>query len=65
MEYSDYFLQYGKSLAFDSYMVPSADLVEGQLRLLEVDNQVVLPTLLHIRVLVTALTFYIAGLFLL
>lgn len=50
-EYSDY--EEG-DLAFDSYMVPSDELEEGQLRLLEVDRRVWLPTNTHIRVLVTA-----------
>jgi len=35
-------------------MVAEDDLEEGQLRLLEVDNRVVLPTNTHLRVLVTA-----------
>ena len=35
-------------------MVPTEDLELGQLRLLEVDNRVVLPINTHIRVIVTA-----------
>jgi cytochrome c oxidase subunit 2 len=35
-------------------MVPEDDLVLGELRLLEVDNRVVLPSRTHIRILVTA-----------
>ena len=35
-------------------MIPEFDLKLGQLRLLEVDNRVILPTNTHIRVLVTA-----------
>jgi heme/copper-type cytochrome/quinol oxidase subunit 2 len=35
-------------------MVPEDDLTLGQLRLLEVDNRVVLPIQTHVRVLVTA-----------
>jgi cytochrome c oxidase subunit 2 len=50
-EYSDY--EEG-DLAFDSYMLQEADLEEGQLRLLEVDRRVWLPTETHVRVLVTA-----------
>lgn len=42
------------SIAFDSYMIPEDDLKLGQIRLLEVDNSLVLPILTHIRVLVTA-----------
>lgn len=50
-EYSDY--EQG-DLLFDSYMLPEEDLEQGQLRLLEVDRKLWLPTYTHIRVLVTA-----------
>jgi cytochrome c oxidase subunit 2 len=50
-EYSDYS---DEAITFDSYMIPEDELEEGRLRLLEVDNRVVLPTDTHIRVLVTA-----------
>nr|YP_006280819.1 cytochrome c oxidase subunit 2 [Cyanophora paradoxa]ADW79173.1 cytochrome c oxidase subunit 2 [Cyanophora paradoxa] len=43
-----------KSLNYDSYMVPEEDLELGQLRLLEVDNRVLLPVESHIRAIVTA-----------
>ncbi len=49
-EYSDY----DKPISFDSYMIPEDDLQIGQLRLLEVDNRIVLPTNTHVRVLVTS-----------
>jgi cytochrome c oxidase subunit 2 len=35
-------------------MIPTEDLEVGQLRLLEVDNRVVIPTETHIRLIVTA-----------
>jgi cytochrome c oxidase subunit 2 len=35
-------------------MVPTADLELGQFRLLEVDNQLVVPAKTHIRVIITA-----------
>jgi heme/copper-type cytochrome/quinol oxidase subunit 2 len=35
-------------------MIPQEDLEMGQLRLLEVDNRVVLPVQTHIRVIITA-----------
>jgi heme/copper-type cytochrome/quinol oxidase subunit 2 len=35
-------------------MLPTDDLKEGQLRLLEVDNPIYLPVDTHIRVLITA-----------
>lgn len=49
-EYSDV---EGEAIEFDSYMVPTSDLEPGDLRLLEVDNRVVLPVNTHIRVIVT------------
>jgi cytochrome c oxidase subunit 2 len=53
-EYSDYSDIDGNSISFDSYMVADDDLEQGQLRLLEVDNRVILPANTHIRALVTA-----------
>jgi cytochrome c oxidase subunit 2 len=53
-EYSDYNTSDEDSLAFDSYMIPEEDLQKGELRLLEVDNRVVLPTHTHIRILTTS-----------
>jgi len=51
-EYSDYVSSVGK-ISFDSYMIPEAELSLGQLRLLEVDNSVVLPKGVYVRVNVT------------
>nr|YP_009368312.1 cytochrome c oxidase subunit 2 [Lepilemur microdon]ADP68456.1 cytochrome c oxidase subunit 2 [Lepilemur microdon] len=48
-EYTDY-----ENLCFDSYMVPPLDLKPGDLRLLEVDNRVTLPTEMSIRMLVSS-----------
>jgi len=42
------------SVHFDSYMVSDADLKLGDLRLFEVDNRLVLPVKVHIRLLVTS-----------
>jgi cytochrome c oxidase subunit 2 len=53
-EYSDYETDDGDSLNFDSYIVQEDDLTVGSLRLLEVDNRVVVPTNTHVRVIVTA-----------
>lgn len=53
-EYSDYAKQDGSSINFDSYMVPTEDLELGDLRLLEVDNKVVVPADTHVRVIITA-----------
>lgn len=41
-------------IEFDSYMVPTSDLEEGALRLLEVDNRIILPISTHIRAIVTS-----------
>jgi len=50
-EYPDY-----DDLAFNSYMIPDADIdsAKGQKRLLSVDNQLVLPVDTNIQILVTA-----------
>jgi len=53
-EYSDDITVTGESINFDSYMVQEDDLYEGQFRLLEVDNRVVVPTKTHIRVIITS-----------
>lgn len=53
-QYSDYIVTDDINVNFDSYMVPTEELKPGQFRLLEVDNQVVLPIYTHIRLLVTA-----------
>jgi len=54
-EYSDYSSEDGETINFDSYMIPEDDLSDmGQLRLLEVDNRVILPINTHIRVVITA-----------
>jgi cytochrome c oxidase subunit 2 len=48
-QYPDY-----DNVTFDSYMIKDKDLKPGQLRLLEVDNRVVLPVNTNIRILTTA-----------
>ena len=53
-EYSDYATFDGKSIEFDSYLVPEEELQTGDLRLLEVDNRVIVPVNTHVRVIVTA-----------
>jgi len=50
-EYNDY---KEPEINFESYMIPTDDLQDGQLRLLEVDNRLILPSLISIRVIVTA-----------
>jgi len=50
-EYNDY---KEPEINFESYMIPTDDLQDGQLRLLEVDNRLILPSLISIRVIITA-----------
>ena len=52
-QYSDFVNDDGESIEFDSYMVPESDLEDGQLRLLDVDNRVVVPVDTHLRFVVT------------
>ena len=52
-EYSDFESKFG-AINFESYMVAEDELELGNLRLLEVDNRIVLPVNTHIRILVTA-----------
>lgn len=53
-EYSDYNISEDDTINYDSYMIPEEDLNPGQLRLLEVDNRVVVPVNTHVRVLLTS-----------
>nr|QLY89512.1 cytochrome c oxidase subunit II [Myospila meditabunda] len=48
-EYSDF-----NNIEFDSYMIPTNELPNNGFRLLDVDNRIVLPMNLQIRILVTA-----------
>nr|WFG74021.1 cytochrome c oxidase subunit II [Cavernulicola chilensis] len=52
-EYADFMNEDGEFINFDSYIIPEEDLELGQLRLLEVDNRLVIPINTHIRVVVT------------
>lgn len=48
-EYSDF-----PNIQFDSYILPTSELGKGEFRILEVDNRVVIPIQLEIRILITA-----------
>ena len=48
-EYRDFL-----NLEFDSYIVPTRDLDEGDFRLLEVDNRIIVPMGVEVRILVTS-----------
>jgi ubiquinol-cytochrome c reductase cytochrome b subunit len=53
-QYPDFLNSDEEFIEFDSYLVPESDLEMGSLRLLEVDNRVILPELTHVRFIVTA-----------
>lgn len=53
-EYSDYLSENDEYINFDSYIVPDDELNKGDLRLLEVDNRVILPVNTHIRAIITS-----------
>nr|YP_010730233.1 cytochrome c oxidase subunit II [Biomeigenia flava]WEG23048.1 cytochrome c oxidase subunit II [Biomeigenia flava] len=48
-EYSDF-----KNIEFDSYMIPTNELMNNNFRLLDVDNRIIIPMNSQIRILVTA-----------
>jgi cytochrome c oxidase subunit 2 len=52
-EYSDFF-DNESTIAYSSYMVPTEDLNEGELRLLTTDASVLIPTGTHVRLLITS-----------
>lgn len=51
--YPDLIFNANNIIQYDSYITPSNQLNLGEFRLLEVDNRVILPSLLPIRVLIT------------
>ena len=53
-QYPDFLNDDDEELEFDSYLVPESDLEEGGLRLLEVDNRVILPELTHVRFIISS-----------
>jgi len=53
-QYPDFLNLDDEFIEFDSYIVPESDLEEGDLRLLEVDNRVILPELTHVRFIITS-----------
>jgi len=53
-EYPDFLNSDGDFVEFDSYLVPESDLEKGGLRMLEVDNRVILPEITHTRFILTA-----------
>ena len=53
-QYPDFLNNEDDFIEFDSYLVPESDLDEGALRMLEVDNRVIVPELTHVRFIITA-----------
>ena len=53
-QYPDFTDSEGEFIEFDSYIVPESDLEEGGLRMLEVDNRVIIPELTHTRLIVSS-----------
>lgn len=53
-QYPDFTNEDDEFIEFDSYIVPESDLEEGQFRMLEVDNRVIIPELTHTRFVVSA-----------
>ena len=52
-QYTDFLDSDGEFIEFDSYLVPEADLEDGALRMLEVDNRLIIPELTHVRFIVS------------
>jgi len=52
--YPDFLNEDNDNIEFDSYIVPESDLEEGTLRMLEVDNRVILPESTYIRFIITS-----------
>ena len=52
-QYPDFLNNDDEFIEFDSYLVPESDLEDGALRMLEVDNRVIIPELTHVRFIVT------------
>nr|QDE53191.1 cytochrome c oxidase subunit 2 [Aspergillus sp.] len=53
-QYPDFTNEENEFIEFDSYIVPESDLEEGQFRMLEVDNRVIIPELTHTRFVISA-----------
>ncbi len=53
-QYPDFLNNEEEFIEYDSYLVPESDLEQGGLRMLEVDNRIILPELTHVRFIVTS-----------
>jgi heme/copper-type cytochrome/quinol oxidase subunit 2/uncharacterized membrane protein len=52
-QYPDFLNSDDEFIEFDSYLIPESDLEDGTLRMLEVDNRLILPEHTHIRIIIT------------
>jgi heme/copper-type cytochrome/quinol oxidase subunit 2 len=53
-QYVDFLNNDDEFIEYDSYLVPESDLEKGGLRMLEVDNRIILPELTHTRFMISA-----------
>jgi cytochrome c oxidase subunit 1 len=53
-QYVDFLNSDDEFIEYDSYLVPESDLEKGGLRMLEVDNRIILPELTHTRFMITS-----------
>jgi cytochrome c oxidase subunit 1 len=53
-QYPDFLDNDGEFIEYDSYLVPEADLEDGALRMLDVDERVIIPEITHVRFIVTS-----------
>ena len=53
-QYPDFLSDDNEELEFDSYLIPESDLEDGKLRMLEVDNRVILPEITHTRFIISS-----------
>jgi len=53
-QYVDFLNSDDEFIEYDSYLIPESDLEKGGLRMLEVDNRIILPELTHTRFMVSA-----------
>ena len=53
-EYPDFLSNDGDFIEYDSYLVPESDLENGALRMLDVDERVILPEITHARFIITS-----------
>ena len=53
-QYPDFLDNDGEFIEYDSYLVPESDLEDGGLRMLDVDERVIIPEITHVRFIVTS-----------